>query len=275
MPVVFATPFLLFALFVAGLGVLGFLFVNHVRFNWWCRAHGLPGISLREAFWAHLAEYAAVARIGWWAFRAPLANPGRSPDGRAVLFVHGYTQNSTNFWRLRQVFADLGRPTRAVFLGVAWPWRRISHYGAALVRALERAGTDSVDVVAHSMGGLVLREVLRSRPDLAPRIHSVVTLGTPHHGTAAARWFRWMHPTHELSYRSEWIEALPSLAALLPGVPVTTVGGTADMIVYPVESTTQPGARHVRLFGVGHAGLLVHPDAIQAVLEGTGALTAL
>lgn len=271
MPVVVALPFVLFGLLIAGGVLLGFLIVNQLRFNAWCRAHGLPGLTLRELFWAHVSEYFAAVRVGWWFVRANLAQRSPRPQGRPVLFVHGYTQNSTNFWRLQQELTTRGRRCHTVFLGIAWPWRRIAAYGHALERAIDRAGPDPVDIVAHSMGGLVLREVLRRRPGLRERIASVVTLGTPHHGTAAARWFTWMYPTRELSYRSEWVEALPTLDALLPGVPITTVGGTADMIVYPEESTEQPGSRHVRLEGVGHAGLLVHPEAIQAVLEGVSA----
>jgi len=265
---ILALPVLGFLFLAGAVALLGFLIVNQIRFNLWCRAHGLPGLSLRALLAAHLREYIAVVRLLWWNLRAPLANPGKRPTGRAVLMVHGYTQNSSNFWRLKHAFAALHRPTRSVFLGIPWPWRRVGTYANALERALDRSDPDGVDIVAHSMGGLVLREVLRRRPDLRERVHAVVTLGTPHHGTAAARWFTWMHPTSELSYRSEWVEALPTLAELLPGKPLTTVGGTADMIVYPVESTFQPGARLVVLEGVGHAGLLVHPHAIRAVLEG-------
>src|SRR6187549_3872367 len=74
--------------------------------------------------------------------------------------------------------------------------RQMARYGEGLVRLIElikaaadRHGEtfDGVDVVAHSMGGLVLREALRqfeaAEPGSAGRmIHRIVTLGTPHRG---------------------------------------------------------------------------------------------
>ncbi len=269
MPVVFALPFLGIALVVGMAATVAFLVLNQLRFNAWCRAHGLPGIPIRELPAVHFREFWAIMRVMWWQLRAPLANPGPRPPGHAVLFVHGYTQNSTNFWSLQHAFAK--RPTRRVFLGIAWPWRRIAGYGRPLERALERT-KGSVDIVAHSMGGLVLRDVLTRRPELKEKVRGVVTLGTPHHGTAVARWLTWMHPTKQLSYRSEWVESLPTLSELLPGDrPMLTVGGTADMIVYPVESTSQPDVPHLVLPGIGHAGLLTQDDAIFATVDTLGA----
>lgn len=268
MPVVFALPFIGIALAIGMVATAIFLVVNQLRFNAWCRAHGLPGIPLRELPGVHFWEFWAIMRVLWWQIRAPLANPGPNPPGRAVLFVHGYTQNSTNFWSLQHAFAK--RPTRSIFLGIAWPWRRIVGYGRQLEAALERT-KGQVDIVAHSMGGLVLRDVLTRRPDLRPKVHGVVTLGTPHHGTAIARWFTWMHPTRELSYRSDWVERLPTLRQLLTGDrPMLTIGGTADMIVYPVESTAQEGVSHLVLRGVGHAGLLTNDEAIFATVDCLG-----
>ncbi len=82
--------------------------------------------------------------------------------------------------------------------------RSLDTYGAGLARlihliehALVRQGREftGVDVVAHSMGGLVVREALRQlhedpkEPDSARRlVHKIVTLGTPHRGIA----FQWL-----------------------------------------------------------------------------------
>ncbi|NNN36820.1 hypothetical protein HLK59_42020 [Streptomyces sp. S3(2020)] len=82
--------------------------------------------------------------------------------------------------------------------------RTIEGYGAGLVRLIEiirraaavRNGTDGepfpgVDIVAHSMGGLVVRDALRQmraapagEPGARELVHRIVTLGTPHRGIA-------------------------------------------------------------------------------------------
>jgi hypothetical protein len=84
--------------------------------------------------------------------------------------------------------------------------RQMLRYGAGLVRLIElirsaahRHGETfaGVDIVAHSMGGLVLREALRqfeaAEPGSASRmIHRIVTLGTPHRGIAFQRIPDWV-----------------------------------------------------------------------------------
>jgi pimeloyl-ACP methyl ester carboxylesterase len=84
--------------------------------------------------------------------------------------------------------------------------RAMIRYGQGLVRLVELIQQamkwrgevfDGVDVVAHSMGGLVLREALRqfdkAKPaSAATMIHRVVTLGTPHRGITFQRIPRWL-----------------------------------------------------------------------------------
>jgi pimeloyl-ACP methyl ester carboxylesterase len=147
-------------------------------------------------------------------------------------------------------------------------WHRlapVSWYLRRLERAVERAvGLDpeGIDVVCHSMGGVLLRSVLARRPDLARRIRRVVTLGSPHRGTAAARGIPWLPEVQALKRRSAFLAGLPSLSALVPRA--VTVAGTLDTIVYPVDTALEDGAEHV-VIPAGHAGLLTRPEAVAAV----------
>jgi pimeloyl-ACP methyl ester carboxylesterase len=84
--------------------------------------------------------------------------------------------------------------------------RALKRYGeglVALVRLIRAAALrhgetfEGVDVVAHSMGGLVVREALREFEAQAPgsaaaMIHRIVTLGTPHRGIAFQRIPGWV-----------------------------------------------------------------------------------
>lgn len=93
--------------------------------------------------------------------------------------------------------------------------RGLARYGGGLVqliglirKAVEReepGSFDGVDLVCHSMGGLVMREALLAMggegPTSAPHlVNRIVTLGTPHRGIAFQRLPRWL------------LEALPGVA---------------------------------------------------------------
>ncbi|SHN38808.1 esterase/lipase family protein [Cryptosporangium aurantiacum] len=84
--------------------------------------------------------------------------------------------------------------------------RSLARYGEGLTRLIRLIQTaaarhdeefDGVDVIAHSMGGLVLRAALsqleqQSPGSAAKLIHRVVTLGTPHRGISFQRIPRWL-----------------------------------------------------------------------------------
>jgi triacylglycerol lipase len=203
--------------------------------------------------------------------RSGLRSP-RESRGRPVLCVHGFTQNGTNFWGLRRACEARGLATLAVNLGL--PFRSVERYVPRLVRSMEAALADSeqLDVVCHSMGGVVLRAALATRPDLAPRLRTIVTLGSPHRGTLYARGFEWFSAdTRELAFGSQLLDRLPTLAHLAPAARVVTISAGWDLIVYPTSSCHAQGGTEVTLPATGHCGLLTSGRARRAVLE---ALTA-
>src|SRR3954453_13017302 len=84
--------------------------------------------------------------------------------------------------------------------------RAMQNYGKGLVRLIELVEESAklhgqtypgVDIVAHSMGGLVVREALRlleltEQGSARKKINRIVTLGTPHRGIAFQRLPDWL-----------------------------------------------------------------------------------
>jgi len=207
------------------------------------------------------------AALLWWSLRAAWRDGWMRPhdvSGPPVVCVHGYTQNGTNFWGIRRALAGCGHPTAAVSLHhrlapMSWYARRLRRSLQGLLAPVQ----EPVDVVAHSMGGVLMRLVLADDEALRSQVRSVITLGSPHRGTAAARGIPLLPEVQALKRRAALLDDLPSLTELVPRV--TNLAGTLDTVVYPLASALEPGARHVVL-PVGHAGLLTHPAAVHAVL---------
>ncbi|MBX2799904.1 MAG: hypothetical protein KTR31_19650 [Myxococcales bacterium] len=216
-----------------------------------------------------LRELRSVATVAWWTLWAALSDPLRRPartTGVPVVCVHGYSQNATNMWGIRQVLERAGRST----LGVSMVHRiaPLDHYADHLERAIDglrQTEGPRFDVVAHSMGGLVLRVVLDRRPDLRAGIGTVITLGSPHRGTAAVRGMTFLPELRAMARRSPLLSTLPSLGRLLPHATLVTVAGTSDTVVYPNSSSLEPEGQTVLLRDVGHAGLLTDKRALAAV----------
>lgn len=117
----------------------------------------------------------ATPLVGWL-----LARASRHNTGRPVLVVHGFGMLSGSMLVLGLRLARAGcGPVAAVgYLTLGSRSRavaRIARRAAALARA---SGAGRVDVVAHSLGGLLSRA---ARAEGAP-VGRIVTLGTPHRG---------------------------------------------------------------------------------------------
>lgn len=115
----------------------------------------------------------------------------RSP----IVLVHGllgYDQIQVYGWTVARYFRNIPELLRAAGNRVLIP--RLSPTGGIAERAaqlkdfLERESPgEPVHLFGHSMGGLDCRYLI-SRLDMAPRILSLTTIGTPHRGTVFADW---------------------------------------------------------------------------------------
>lgn len=81
-------------------------------------------------------------------------------------------------------------PGKTLF-GMPYDWRfdirdQRSLLKKTIEKALKESGSDKVDIVAHSMGGLLVKEYLLSDKEAKKTINSVITIGTPYLGAAKA-----------------------------------------------------------------------------------------
>lgn len=241
--------------------------VGYARFLGYHRHKGLerpPGPFLPYVF----REAVALVTLPLWHLRAAYADRLRTParvTGPPVLCLHGISQTGSNLWGMRRALEACGRPTRALSFG-RFPSsrRRLAELIGPELKDLAAGSVDgTVDVIAHSLGGVVLRVVLADHPELAPLIGRVVTLGSPHAGTAGIRGLPRSSSFQRLGRRSTLLAELPTLAELR----VTTVAAAPDLVVYPASTCHLPNSNRVDLAGVGHCGLLTRPEAIGAVLS--------
>lgn len=245
------------------------LYAHHRRFVGY---HAYKGLPQQTSFGTWLrAESLGAGTLGWWTLTGFRHNGLRVPPnaaGRPVLCVHGYGQNPTNFVGLRRVLEAAGRPTVAVSLRHRLaPLDRYAERLAEHIRTMAEQWPDGLDIVAHSMGGVVLRLVLHTHPDLRASVRTVITLGSPHRGTASTRGIPLLPELVALRRRSVLLRDLPQLPELLPHGRVVTIAGDTDTMVYPVETSLVPGAEAVVLPGIGHAGLLTSPQSWAAIQQ--------
>ncbi|HEV2229413.1 MAG TPA: alpha/beta fold hydrolase [Steroidobacteraceae bacterium] len=224
---------------------------------------GLAAALLRETLALCAATFAMIAEP---CRRPPRADSARAAAASPVLLIHGLACNRA-VWRplLAQLAARGFAPIRAVNLEPLFT--DIESHTASVVRELrelQRASNGApVAIVAHSMGGLVARAALRAGgPGLVSR---VVTIASPHHGTALARLFPSL-PARQMRPGSSWLQALnASQEGALP-VPVTSIYSVHDNLIAPPRSAVLAGAQLHELAGLGHLSLLRARPSLERAL---------
>ncbi|MFG3495331.1 esterase/lipase family protein [Streptomyces sp. NPDC047928] len=201
---------------------------------------------------------------------APAVSVGRTEP--PVVLLHGFIDNRSVFVLLRRSLARQGR-RRLEALNYSPLTCDIRAAAELLGRRVEelcaRTGHAEVDIVGHSLGGLIARYYVQ-RLGGDRRVRVLVTLGTPHSGTAVAPPAG-IHPL--VRQMRPGSSVLRELSEPAPGCRTRFVGfwSELDQIMVPVETArvSHPDliARNVRVSGIGHLALPVHPAVVAAIRE--------
>lgn len=173
---------------------------------------------------------------------------------RPVILLHGWFHNRTGCRLLARRLRAAGRlHVYALDLPTATSSvQRMSEIlDEKIARVCELTGSKHVDIVAHSLGGLVAHWWMQHGGG-GKRLKNLVTLGAPHKGTALAAFLP-MGTARAIDIGSEVVRALDVPPP--PGVCVTAIWSDMDYLILPPrEKPATLGM--VRVRHVGHLSLL-------------------
>ncbi|MFC9794064.1 lipase family alpha/beta hydrolase [Streptomyces sp. NPDC127584] len=203
---------------------------------------------------------------------APTPEPSPTTGRRPVLLVHGLVDNRSVFVVLRRSLTRSGRDCveSLNYSPLTCDLRAAAEVlGRRVDEIRARTGHAEVDIVGHSLGGLIARYCVQ-RLGGDSRVRTLVTLGTPHSGTTVAP----LADAHPLVRQMRpGSEVLRELAEPAPGCRTRFVSFWSDMdqIMAPVETARldHPDllVHDVRVSGIGHLALPVHPTVAAGVRE--------
>ncbi|HSX97078.1 MAG TPA: alpha/beta fold hydrolase [Streptomyces sp.] len=204
----------------------------------------------------------------------PPANTPRLPteEKPPVLLLHGFIDNRSVFVMLRRTLAQHGgRHLESLnYSPLTCDIRTAAELlGRHIEDICERTGQERVDIVGHSLGGLIARYyVQRLGGDL--RVRTLVTLGTPHGGTLAVPLAD-AHPiVRQMRPGSAVLEELRQPA---PDCRTQFVAFWSDLdhVMVPPETACvdHPDlmAQNIRVTGIGHLALPVHPAVVGEIRQ--------
>ena len=199
-------------------------------------------------------------------------------EGRAVVVIHGIVRSSKSFERLRARLSEQD----VTVVGFDYPSTQVTieesaEYLRQFLESLE--GIEEIDLVVHSMGGLVVRTYLRENRD--PRFRRMVMLGVPNSGARIANIVQ-QNPLFRLIYGPAGQQLIEDPEGFISGLPtpdfdfavVSGARGTEtgwnplipgdDDGTVSVDNTRLPGASDFITVPILHSFLMMEEQGIVA-----------
>ena len=269
-----AWPALCAGILAAALGARLALVCLTIFLGWLYRSERPPAQRLGAVGVARLvaSEYAALLADNFWYLPfdslALRRDPPHNARGRTpVVLVHGYLSNR-GYWAPLVRWLEAHGVTRVYAPTYRAVFSSIERGAAELHAEIERivaGGAPRVVLVCHSMGGLLARRYLQEHG--GSRIARIVTIASPHHGTALSALGVGEH-ARQMRRGSAFLGALAAAeAAAPPAVPTTSIYSVHDNLVSPQDSSRLAWGRNVAVGGVGHVGILSYEPVFALVLE--------
>lgn len=236
---------------------------------WLFRAERPEGTRLRmrgalRLFWDEVVTIAGNApRMIFYRFLT--RDPPPAPSQAPILLIHGVLCNAGVWHPFKRWLEDRGI-TAVYTLSYGPPLASIELFAdqaAGKIDAILAAtGARKVIVVAHSMGGLVMRAYLRRFG--GSKIARLVTIATPHEGSVHA-WIAFGQSIAQLRPRNPWLAGL-GMPEGEDVPPIVSLWSWHDSMVAPQTSSRVAFGKNIEIAGVGHTALLRDPEVFERVL---------
>jgi triacylglycerol lipase len=190
-------------------------------------------------------------------------------SGRPILLVHGIGDNRSAFSILRRTLRrrGFGRISTVNYSPLTSDIRRAAaNFGHHVERACLQTGYEQVFVVGHSLGGIIARYYVQCLGG-DERVHTLITLGSPHAGTHLARLAPMVSVARQLQPQSELMRELAAPTACT--TRFVAIYSDRDEVVLPPRSARldHPDltVSQLRVHGVGHLALLVNGAVMHTI----------
>lgn len=177
-----------------------------------------------------------------------------------VLFVHGYSGSADNWDPMISDFTDDGWDRDELY-AISYDYDASNTETAEVIarevdRILAETGSEKIDMVTHSMGGLSSRWYLKFLGG-HEKVDNWISLAGPNQGSTVELPCVGTSPScQEVVVGSGFLAALNSGDPTPGDVAYTTFRSYCDFIIRPVSSVTLPGADNNLAGCVGHISFL-------------------
>ena len=216
--------------------------------------------TLRLIWREYMALVGAAPRM--MLYGALVRDPAPARVDVPIILLHGVLCNAGVWVRMCRALTRRG-VSGLYSLSYGPPLASIDDFADQLAQKIDRVraetGAATVMIVAHSMGGLVVRAYIRRHG--SGKLARVLTIGSPHHGSMHA-WLMLGTSLGQLRPGNAWLASL-NREPLDAALRFVSLWSWHDSMVAPQTSAELPGAVDVAMIGIGHNALLGEPEVFD------------
>lgn len=198
---------------------------------------------------------------------------GLSPAAGAtkypVLLLPGFLMPASSFGMMKVSLQEAGYGHFKVL--DRWPWfsdiNEFADQGKFFAdRLRRRTGASHIELLGHSMGGLVGRVMIQNL-GYAEHVNHYVSMGTPHHGTVMGSFATlYANSALQMTPGSAFLKALNAHEGAPSAIKYTSLHAGLDEIVLPHTSVDLAGATNVEIPNVFHIPMPMMPEVCRATV---------
>jgi pimeloyl-ACP methyl ester carboxylesterase len=252
--------------YIAYIAIL-FIVIQHIN-----RSDSQPRATQCALFQAFVREVTSAPRVFLWRqpFRTQAISDSLQPSGKAgVVLIHGFICNRA-FWTPWMVQLKMqNRAFASVTLEPAFG--SIDDYASVVEAAVAKVTLATGQVptlICHSMGGLAARAWLRSNAANEGRIKRVITIGSPHFGTALSLENTRLPfiNSQQMQRFGAWTQQLAKDEPASRYAKFTCWYSNCDNIVVPTSTAMLSGADNRLITAQGHVSMAFSQRVMQESL---------
>ena len=205
-----------------------------------------------------------------------MAKPSSPIHTRPVLLVHGIAHNASAFIQMKtkmqkrgwlhvftMTYSTLDKKLLEMVNELSWQVDKV----------MEVTGASQIDIVAHSLGGIVSRYYMSSKMGQG-KIKNLVTLGAPHKGTYLSPLLKTFtfnkNLSSDLYINSPFLKSLQQ-EPISKDSTITSIYSKYDWVVWPqdncfVEGSPSSAFKNIKLDFVSHISLLYSSRVFQHIV---------
>ncbi len=185
---------------------------------------------------------------------------------RVIVLVHGYARSKADWWWFKEQLTDQYpvlmfnlKPKFGSIFDIA------QNLNIEINNALQNNSEAKISLIGHSMGGLVAAQYALNHID---KVDSVVTLGSPWHGTKLAVMAKGIN-MRQIQLNSEFLIGLRNSITSLQG-KLFCIASKTDNLIFPWSSALLPDEliKERTIFDyTTHLGLLYSKQVLNQIKE--------